>query len=286
MSGIVFLGTRKMDAMRDFYHGRIGMEVWLEQADCIVLKHGNMLLGFCERDKADIDGIFTFFYDRREAVDDIHGRMGDVATTGPEEVEKYRIYRFFALDPEGRKVEFQHFLHPVAPYRDGEEALVTRRSIRKFRDEEVPDGLLDKVFETCRYCPTSKNTQPYYYVVTRDRGTLELLAATRGQSSAPIARAPLAVAVVSDPEASNRYEQDGCIAAYHFILSAWDHGVGTCWMAAMDRDDVKDALGIPRGHHVVTVTPVGWPYKVPRAPARREAGEFVRRHLKGSTKDN
>jgi nitroreductase len=72
------------------------------------------------------------------------------------------------------------------------------------------------------------------------------------------------------------HEQDGCIAAYHFIMSAWDHGIGTCWMAAMDRDDIKEWLDIPKGHYIATVTPIGYPYKVPRAPARRGSREFVR----------
>lgn len=41
--------------------------------------------------------------------------LGDIATTGPRENTKYRIYHFFGVDPEGRTVEFRHFLHPVPP---------------------------------------------------------------------------------------------------------------------------------------------------------------------------
>jgi nitroreductase len=275
MSGIVFLGTRKMDAIRHFYVGRAGMEVWLEQADCMILKHGNLLLGFCERDKADIDGILTIFYDGREQVDDMYERLKDVATTECEAVPRYGIYRFFVLDPEGRKVEFQWFAHPVPPSRDGEQALVSRRSIRKFLDMEVPDRILNRIFETCRYAPTSKNSQPYYFVVIRDTQKLQILSNTRGQSTAPIARAPLAIAICTDPGLSNRYVDDGIIAAYHLMLSAWNHGLGTCYIAAMDRDDVKETIGVPREHYVATVTPVGYPYKVPRAPTRREASELV-----------
>jgi nitroreductase len=276
MSGIVFLGTKKMQSIREFYMERIGMDLWLEQADCIILKHGNMLLGFCEREEANVDGIYTFFYDRREQVDAMYEALKDVATTELENVEKYRIYRFFALDPEGRKVEFQHFVDSMAPSKDGEEALVTRRSIRKFLDKDVPDKVLAEIFETCRYSPTSKNTQPYYFVVIRKKEVLEALAKVRGQSSAPIGRAPLAVAICSDPSVSNRYVDDAVIASYHFMIAAWHHGLGTCYMAAMDRDDVKEAIGVPKEHYVGTVTPVGYPYKLPRAPGRREASEFVR----------
>jgi len=82
-------------------------------------------------------------------------------------------------------------------------------------------------------------------VVIRDRNKVELLASLRGSSSSPIARAPLPVAICSDASKTLRLEQDGCIAAYHFILAAWTHGLGTCWIAAMDREEVKDVLGIP-----------------------------------------
>ena len=105
---------------------------------------------------------------------------------------------------------------------------------------------------------------------------LEFLGGLRGESSAPIARARLAVAICSDPGISKRHVQDGCIAAYHFILAAWIFGLGTCWIAAMDRDDVKEVIGVPREHYVATVTPVGYPAKIPQMPERKRAEEFVR----------
>jgi nitroreductase len=84
------------------------------------------------------------------------------------------------------------------------------------------------------------------------------------------------VAITSDPRKSKRYVQDGCIAAYHFLLSAWLYGLGTCWIAAMDREDVKDALHIPQDHYIATVTPVGYPAESPAPPERRPKDEMVR----------
>jgi len=101
--------------MARFYTRRIGMETWLQQDDCVILRHGNLLLGFCERPETDCAGTITFFYDSREDVDAMHGNLVDIATTQPATNDKYRIYQFFARDPEGRILEFQHFLHPVNP---------------------------------------------------------------------------------------------------------------------------------------------------------------------------
>ncbi len=158
----------------------------------------------------------------------------------------------------------------------GDELLVRRRSIRYFEKKVVTDEILWKVFELCRYSPTSKNSQSYYFVVVQDREKLEFLASLRGESSAPIARAPMTVAVCSDPARSRRHVQDGCIAAYHFILAAARFELGTCWIAAMDRDDAKEALGIDKEHYVATMTPLGYPDGIPKIPSRREAKEMVR----------
>ena len=69
MAGLVFIGTRDLDGIREFYTSMMEMEIWLEQAECFILKHGNFLLGFCQREKEDTDGIFTLFFDTNEEVD-------------------------------------------------------------------------------------------------------------------------------------------------------------------------------------------------------------------------
>ena len=276
MSGILFFGTKDLKTVREFYLTKTGAALWLEQKDCIILKHGNLLLGFCQGKTCDTEGIITFFYPDKEGVDKAFDTMKERAETAPKTNERYRIYHFFAKDPEDRTIEFQCFLHPLEPYQDAEEILQSRRSVRHYQNAKVPQSVLQKIFEVCRFSPTSRNSQSYSFVVIRDRKTLAYLASLRGRPSAPIGRAPIAVAVVSDPEKSGAYVQDGCIAAYHFMLACWSHGLGTCWIAAMDRPDVKKAIHVPGGHYVATVTPVGYPAEVPKAPPRREAKEMVR----------
>jgi nitroreductase len=159
---------------------------------------------------------------------------------------------------------------------DGQQLILTRRSVRRFTDEPVSEETLWEVLDVCRYAPTSRNSQSYYLVVVRDRKMLEWLSGVRGMNSEPIGRAKAAVAIVADPAKSQRHVQDGCIAAYHFLLAAWLYGLGTCWIAAMDRDDVKEKLSIPRDHTIATVTPVGYPAESPPTPQRRTKEEIVR----------
>ncbi len=116
MAGIVFLKTRRYEEVLRFYCERVGMTVWLKQADCTILKHGNLLLGFCERDTADTRGMVTFFYPLPADVDRMYRELSDLATSEPKLNDTYRIYHFFAQDPEGRAVEFQAFLDPVPAF--------------------------------------------------------------------------------------------------------------------------------------------------------------------------
>jgi nitroreductase len=276
MSGIVFYKTRNLGEIARFYQEKIGMELWLDQGACRVLRFGGLLLGFCEGGEAETGGVITFFYDRRLGVEAMYEKMKDHAKGEPALNEKFRIYHFYTEDPEGRTLEFQHFEHPLRPYHAIDSALRQRRSIRKYLDEPVPKYLLEKVFELCRYSPTARNSQSYYYIVIRDHEILEKIVEHRGPAGRPILQAPLAIAVCASSEVSRRYVQDACIAAYHLLLAAHAHGLGTCWVTDMDNDTVKGLLKVPRGDYIACLTPLGWPAEHFEVPNRHQVSEFVR----------
>lgn len=104
-----------LDGIIDFYVNELGMHVWLEQPDCVILNHGNLLLGFCDRDSAEVEGMITLFYPTKNDVDAMYDLLKHISTTEPSENERYQIYQFFAEDPEGRALEFQAFLHQIEP---------------------------------------------------------------------------------------------------------------------------------------------------------------------------
>lgn len=115
MSGIVFFGTSDRERILTFYTERLEFEVWLEQPECTILKWDTLLVGFCEREEAETDGVITVVYGTREAVDDRYDDLEDVAEGRPSENEPYRIYNFFGTDPDGRSFEVQTFLHETDP---------------------------------------------------------------------------------------------------------------------------------------------------------------------------
>jgi nitroreductase len=269
MSGIVFFATRDLEGMRHFYTETIGMRTWLDQGDCMILSHGNLRIGFHATGKTDADALITLFFPDRAGVDDAYARLGDIADAPPKLNERYRIYHFFGRDPEGRRLEFQSFEHALPPFLDGEELLHTRRSVRQFADRDVDDATVTAILESCRLAPSARNSQPVEYISIRDRAALTRLAELRPGSSDPIGRAPMAIAVVSDPDVSPRPVEDGCIAAYHLLLAAWAHGLGTCWIGGLDQDAAKDVLGVASGLRLIMVTPLGWPAERPDIRERR-----------------
>ncbi|MFX0123287.1 MAG: VOC family protein [Candidatus Hodarchaeota archaeon] len=113
MAGIVFLKTNDLEKIKEFYLDKIGATVWVNQKDCVILKHDNFLFGFCERGETDRGWLLTFFFRTMNEVDNIYAKIKDLAVTKPVKNDRYQIYQFFAKDLEGRDLEFQAFLHKI-----------------------------------------------------------------------------------------------------------------------------------------------------------------------------
>lgn len=111
--GIVFFNSTRLEEIKDFYIHRVGCTLWLDQGSCAILRYGNLLVGFCKGKTGKTDTVLTFFYQNRADIDFQYQKFKSIAITPPKENKKYRIYHFYARDPEGRSIEFQCFLHPI-----------------------------------------------------------------------------------------------------------------------------------------------------------------------------
>lgn len=137
-------------------------------------------------------------------------------------------------------------------------AIVTRRSIRKYKPEPVPADKLHKVLEAGRIAPSAGNRQPWKFVVVTDPATRQqLVSACRNQAFVGEAGA---VIVACAPDETLRWHMvDIGIAVDHMTLAAHALGLGTCWIGAFEPDQVKAILGIPAAVKVVCVLPLGVP---------------------------
>jgi nitroreductase len=142
----------------------------------------------------------------------------------------------------------------------------TRRTTRAFLPTEVPQQTIRNILEAGRLTPSARNLQPWHFIAIEDKSMLKQLGAlcTTGRF---IEQASCAVAVVTDP-ANNWHEIDGARAVQNMELAGWNEGVGTCWIGSMNRDRIKELLGIPKPLHLLTILPFGYPAQLD-APRRR-----------------
>lgn len=113
VTGVVFFTTEQLEALSQFYVERVGAELWMDQGDCRIFRHGQFLFGFCERERAERCGVLTFVYPDKESVDRMYDEFRDEAQAAPRDNPNYPIYNFFASDPDDRLIEFQVFTGPV-----------------------------------------------------------------------------------------------------------------------------------------------------------------------------
>ena len=113
MTGVVFFKTLMLDELTNFYTERVGAELWMDQNDCRIFRHGQFLFGFCQREEAETCGIITFVYPDRAGVDRMYDQFQETAPDPPRDNPRYPIYNFFSRDPEGRLIEFQVFTGDV-----------------------------------------------------------------------------------------------------------------------------------------------------------------------------
>jgi len=163
------------------------------------------------------------------------------------------------------------------------EAILTRRSVRKYQQRPVPDELVQKLLAAAMSAPSARNSQPWHYVLIDDRSLLEQVPAINPY--AEMARqAPLAILICADPslEKSPGYWMLDCAAAaQNMLLAAHALGLGAVWCGVYPRqpriEGCQRLLGIPE--HVVphSLIVLGYPAEEPPRQDRFLA-ERVRRN--------
>ena len=154
--------------------------------------------------------------------------------------------------------------------------LLTRRSIRKFKDEKVPLELVKEILDVARFAPSARNSQPWEFVVVTDPEIKEELAKIHPWA-APLRRAPIGIIVVCDKGKSpTSYQLDCANVTLYIMLAARACGLGTVWIQALrNQDDIKRIVGIPEEKDPIAILAMGWPAEEPEAKARRSLEELV-----------
>ena len=110
--------------------------------------------------------------------------------------------------------------------------LITRRSIRKFKSDMIPEDILNQILLAGEYAPTAKNMQdPIIIAITnkemRDKIS-KLNAEIMHANMDPFYNAPVIVLVIC--KKSPLAEYDGSCVMSNLMNAAWSLGIGSCWI--------------------------------------------------------
>ena len=124
--------------------------------------------------------------------------------------------------------------------------LKERRSIRKYKSEQVREEDLNAILEAGTWAATGKNLQSPVMVVVQDQETIsymsKLNAQIQGKPNAdPFYGAPTVVVVLADGENYN-WMADGSLVMGNLMNAAWAIGVGSCWI-----NRAKELFDMPEG---------------------------------------
>jgi nitroreductase len=179
------------------------------------------------------------------------------------------------------------------------EAILKRRSVRKFTEDNVTEEQLRQIFESMRWSPSWSNTQVWEFIVVRDETIIEKVVSTyvdkNPATKCSLAASALIVACAKTgisgcydgQEATsihNWYMFDLGMAVQTLCLRAHELGLGTVVVGLMNHEACKKVLSVPDGHEVVAVIPIGKPAVPPReGPPRKSVSEMVYINTFGKT---
>ena len=163
------------------------------------------------------------------------------------------------------------------------ECIRRRRTIREYKNDPIPEDVLEKILQAGRWSPSSSNSQPWHFVVVQDPSTLSELGRIATQGSF-ISDAPLAIVIVM--ENAPRPQLDAGRAIQQMELIAWSEGLGTCFVGVRIEEQqiaVKELLNIPSDLELITIMPYGYrPTSINRTGTpRKDLADMVHREKFG-----
>lgn len=163
-------------------------------------------------------------------------------------------------------------------------AILTRRSVRNFRQGNVPDDKIRELIKAAVYAPSAGNCQPWHFYVVKDSGMRKRVY----EEACPqefLAEAPVLIIVCIDQnDSAGRYGERGqtlyniqntAAAVQNILLSATDLGLGSCWCGDFDESCLREIFQMNNGRIPIAIVAVGYAGFEPSAPKRKPVDEVA-----------
>ncbi len=172
------------------------------------------------------------------------------------------------------------------------DAIMSRRSIRKYKSTPIPEEDLNAVLEAGRWAPSWANTQCWEVIVVTKKEIREQLSgafdpATKNPGQGAVAAAPVVLVLAARKERAGFYKGKAAtkygdwfmfdlgLAMQNITLAAHSRGLGTVILGYFNQDAVARILGLPDDVMVVSMTPLGYPDTDPQPTPRKFLTDFV-----------
>ncbi len=170
------------------------------------------------------------------------------------------------------------------------EAILKRRSIRRFKNKAVPYEVLEKCIDAGRLAPSGRNQQVCEYIVINDAevlpGIFENIGGSAkmppekggpGPAQTPKAYILILVNKTLEGDANRRRVTlyDVGMAAENIILSALEQGIGACPILMFNENDLKLLLEIPDEYDIALVIIMGYPDESPVAEVAADSVQYL-----------
>lgn len=163
-------------------------------------------------------------------------------------------------------------------------AILTRRSVRSFRQDNIPDDMIRELIRAAIYAPSAGNCQPWHFYVVKDfcvrKRVYDEVCRQEFLTEAPV----LIIVCIDRNESADRYGERGetlyniqntAAAVQNILLSATDMGLGSCWCGDFDDWSLQKILQMDSGRIPVAIVAVGYASFEPSAPKRKSIDEVA-----------
>jgi len=156
------------------------------------------------------------------------------------------------------------------------EAILTRRSIRRYTSEPISKEIVQKLLEAGMSAPSACDFRPWHLIVIDNRKILDEIPSFH-QHASMLPETPLAILVCGEPETSRYWQQDCAAASQNILLAAHALGLGAVWLGLHPREKrtlpMKQLLGIPEAIMPLSLIAIGYPAEEKGSQERFTAGK-------------
>ena len=172
-------------------------------------------------------------------------------------------------------------------------SILKRRSVRRYRPEQLPQAELETILEAGLYAPSARNTQPWHLTVLRGTSVIDELTKEVKTATARMAENPYKERVAADAYTVNfgaptfvvvaisteslAPEADAALVLGNMFIAAHSLGIGSCWINQLNPLNDEPGfrahltkLGVPEGYRIYGCACFGYPESTPEASPRQQ----------------